>query len=1381
MNEATLEKYQQLRIVWLFALIVWAGFSYGQATLPVSRTAWGGAEPTGWTNSGCTQRTTTFACSGNDGTIFDTNGDSRRVFFTGTPNQLIFKLKSSSMSGASSLLVEESADGTSYTTLGTYGTAGGATAITDCANITLTLLSTTRYIRWTYTKGSGNCDMDDVNISASVSAPTLTANPTSLTGFTYFVGSGPSASQSYNLSGINLTGAPGNITVTGSTNYEVSADNITFGASASIPYSSATLTATPVYVRLKAGLAAGSYNSETIANAGGGATTINVTCSGTVTTSSASDIITSNGESTSISSIINTSGPLTSAQGTQVWQFTVRDGGASADADNLSTIVTAITFSQAPGDAVGTWNTAIQAIDLFDGTTNVGSGIVSASQVQFTGLNINVADNTQKTISVRLTLKCGLGSGNNDGDDFGFQISNGNVTFSSSGSGKAAFAAISTTNGLNAIDIVATQLSFTQQPSTTSLNGTMTPNVVVSATDVCGNVDVSYSGTVTITSNGTLFSSPQTATLTSGSATFTSIVHTVLGTGFTLNASLAGLSAATSTTFDITDVTILQPGDIAILAFNTQIGSGEDEISFVSFIDITPGTTIDITDNAYEKCGTTNGWGIAEGWIRLVRNTSTLPAGKIVTIHVDISGNATVIAPDGNWTCSKPQPTGQGSFNLNAVGEQIFFMTGGVVGGPGASTATSDAGTYSGSFLYGFNTKGNIWTPVCANAAGGGTQNSAKPVNFDCFLVWPTAQADMNKYTGPLTDTTQRQWIDRIGNPANWTGYANLTAYDAGPDYVNFNGTNLGRDIVILPGGGSFTDGVWTGSTSTDWFECANWQSMRIPIATTNVTIDQTAIRDCQVGVTTGTAVCNDLSLSSNSATVRNLSVINTSTLTAGGNVSISKTVTNANLSLSVLNTGTFSCNDLTITGTVSGAENAQFLNKFNTTSVTINGNLTLNAGSKMDLTNTGNYGIIHLKGNYTNNGLESDLKQTNSFIHFDGTGNQSITTNSFNEIFGNVVVNKSAGSLTLNNNSEIESNCDFTSGIINSSASALLIFQNNATALNASATSHTAGPVRKIGDDAFTFPIGKNNNYAPASISAPALATDHFTAEYFGTDPQPSYDRSLKDITLNNISACEYWIIDRTNGTSNVTVDLSWNTPRSCGVGSLTDLRVARWDGTMWKDHGNGGTTGNTTTGTIVTSAAVTSFSPFTLASTSLLNPLPIELVSFTATPNKKVVDLFWQTATEINNDFFTIERSKDGEHFSTLKTVDGAGNSNVLINYYDQDTQPLDGISYYRLKQTDFDGNYSYSTIVSVNFNSSENIVANIFPNPAHNELTLSLNNNQTCTVSIYNMLGERVLQQQFNANVIHINIQDIAKGVYSIAISNSEKTELLKFIKQ
>jgi hypothetical protein len=112
-------------------------------------------------------------------------------------------------------------------------------------------------------------------------SPTLSAAPTALSNFNYVIGNGPSTSQSYNLSGINLTGYPGNIIVSGSTNYEVSSDNLIFSGSVNVPFSSATLSATPVYVRLKSGLSVGTYNSENISNIGGG-TAANVSCSGYV-------------------------------------------------------------------------------------------------------------------------------------------------------------------------------------------------------------------------------------------------------------------------------------------------------------------------------------------------------------------------------------------------------------------------------------------------------------------------------------------------------------------------------------------------------------------------------------------------------------------------------------------------------------------------------------------------------------------------------------------------------------------------------------------------------------------------------------------------------------------------------------------------------------------------------------------------------------------------------------------------------------------------------------------------------------------------------------------------------------------------------------------
>ena len=113
--------------------------------------------------------------------------------------------------------------------------------------------------------------------------PALSSTPSTLTGFGYIAGSGPSNSQSFNLSGTNLTAYPGDITVTGSTNYEVSTDNSSFSSSVTVAYTSGTLSSTPVYVRLKAGLSAANYNSEVVASTGGGAASAsNITCSGTV-------------------------------------------------------------------------------------------------------------------------------------------------------------------------------------------------------------------------------------------------------------------------------------------------------------------------------------------------------------------------------------------------------------------------------------------------------------------------------------------------------------------------------------------------------------------------------------------------------------------------------------------------------------------------------------------------------------------------------------------------------------------------------------------------------------------------------------------------------------------------------------------------------------------------------------------------------------------------------------------------------------------------------------------------------------------------------------------------------------------------------------------
>jgi hypothetical protein len=127
----------------------------------------------------------------------------------------------------------------------------------------------------------------------------------------------------------------------------------------------------------------------------------------------------------------------------------------------------------------------------------------------------------------------------------------------------------------------------------------------------------------------------------------------------------------------------------------------------------------------------------------------------------------------------------------------------------------------------------------------------------------------------------------------------------------------------------------------------------------------------------------------------------------------------------------------------------------------------------------------------------------------------------------------------------------------------------------------------------------------------------------------------------------------------------------------------------------------------------------------TSATTPLPIGLLSFEANFNVDKVDLRWITFSEVNNNFFTIERSKDALTWEDVLRTQGAGNSNVNIEYFESDYNPHEGVSYYRLKQTDFDGNFEYFNIVPVKVDLSDKGEMNLFPNPLKrgDELNITL----------------------------------------------------------
>jgi len=179
--------------------------------------------------------------------------------------------------------------------------------------------------------------------------------------------------------------------------------------------------------------------------------------------------------------------------------------------------------------------------------------------------------------------------------------------------------------------------------------------------------------------------------------------------------------------------------------------------------------------------------------------------------------------------------------------------------------------------------------------------------------------------------------------------------------------------------------------------------------------------------------------------------------------------------------------------------------------------------------------------------------------------------------------------------------------------------------------------------------------------------------------------------------------------------------------------------------------------------------------------SPLPIELLNFNVKPiNNDNVKINWQTASEINHDYFTIERSKNGTDWENFKIIKGAGNSSSLLNYNTIDYTPYEGISYYRLKQTDFDGQFSYSNIKSFSFSLTYDKIE-IYPNPTSDKITLVGNSHELEIINVYNTLGKNVSNKivftEYNKEIIMIDLSKLSTGTYYI----KTKTTANKVYKQ
>jgi hypothetical protein len=272
------------------------------------------------------------------------------------------------------------------------------------------------------------------------------------------------------------------------------------------------------------------------------------------------------------------------------------------------------------------------------------------------------------------------------------------------------------------------------------------------------------------------------------------------------------------------------------------------------------------------------------------------------------------------------------------------------------------------------------------------------------------------------------------------------------------------------------------------------------------------------------------------------------------------------------------------------------------------------------------------------------------------------------------------------------------------------------------------------------------------------------------------------RDNTPN--TADRYWLIDFSGFSSNPTATLQVTYDGTTDSDTITEshLQAQAWDGTTWLPLIGKANAANNTVGSIY---GVDSSYVWTLSNYGA-PPLPIELLYFNTICNEENVKLLWTTVSETNNDYYSVERSSNAIDWENVINVNGAGNSNQLINYQAWDNTPLYGLSFYRLKQTDFDGSYTYSEIVTTDCNNSisENSIINT--GQSNNMLFVEYFSidDQPANIRLYNVQGQLIktlieVPSSEGINNFAIDINDISQGIYMLTASSSDKISAQKII--
>jgi hypothetical protein len=456
--------------------------------------------------------------------------------------------------------------------------------------------------------------------------------------------------------------------------------------------------------------------------------------------SSVSDIVRASGftEPSNVAYASYQATDITDVNSIELARFTIRDGGATTDADALTTTLEAISFTVANGSR-------LRRVALYDGTSEIAE-VAGGATVSFTGLSgLSAADGGTKNFSVRATFTASV----TDNQQLSFTVASASATPGNSefAAANAGGAVSDTTGDANRLEVSATKLSFSTVPSSVTIAQNFT--AVVQARDALDNVDLDDSTSVTIikgSGSGTL-TGGGAQSLSSGAQTWSTLQMDETGS-FTLQASGGSLSAAVSGSISAyPGPTTLAAGDIAIIGYNS--GTTPDELVILVTKDLGPGTVFYVNDNEVSSAGGTTFTDLGE-----TENSFTVKAGQIIpagTVFVLPWGGSAVSTSTYDWTGN--------SGGLAANSDEFYIYT----------AANINSLTPS-AFIYG---------------AEFGSGTGQRPIGLIAGTTWinpppsGTANASRYKIAGATYTATTNAILAAIGDVANnWETAASYTMAD---------------------------------------------------------------------------------------------------------------------------------------------------------------------------------------------------------------------------------------------------------------------------------------------------------------------------------------------------------------------------------------------------------------------------------------------------------------------------------------------------------------------------------------------------------------------------------------------------------------------------